>query len=206
MPREDSHDFGWDGIDVWHKRLAGFVRSGGFWLDVVRGMFVVLAAALIGAVAGGVIGANFRPGGFWAATILSALLLGAAGWKVAKKAFFEDREERPADATGTNREALFAPHLPGVQEQFARARVREFVLSVVLIPSTLFLFYLIKAKPDWPLPGVLPRDQLVWATLAFIGLVFGLLALNGRCPACAHRITGLMKLRRCPFCGVAYRD
>ena len=207
MPLENSHDSSRDNIDVWYWRLVKFVRVGGFWLDMARSMFVVLAGVLIGALAGGIIAANFWPDGFWVATISGALLLGTAAWKVARRVFLGDQTELAvADVTSSQRGALFAPHMPGVPERFALARKREFVLSLALIPSALFLAYLYKAEPDWPVADFLPRNRLAWATPAFIVVIFGLIVLNGRCPACRHRIRGLVRLRRCPGCGIALRD
>ncbi|MFB3827849.1 MAG: hypothetical protein ACE15B_13845 [Bryobacteraceae bacterium] len=199
-----------DSIDVWHSRIVKFVRAGGFCLDAARSVLVVFGAALAGAVAGGMVAAKFPmpwPGGFWLAMIAGAALSGMAGWKVARRVFLGDRAEPNAAVETSGRgEALFAPHLPGVQEQFARARKREFALFVVVVASGLFLAYLYKAQPDWPVPGKLSRGQLTWATLAVFAASFVLLVVNARCPACRRRTGGLMGLRRCPVCGIALRD
>lgn len=210
MRLQNSHDYSRDNIDVWYSRFVKFIHVGEFWLDVARSILVVLAAALLGAVAGALIGAitsKIWPVSFWLATLAGALLSGLAGWKIANRVFFGNRAEpAAADETGNQEEALFAPHMPGIQERFARARKREFALFLAVISSGMFLAYLYKAKPDWPVPGFLPREQLTWATLALFVLFFVLLVVNARCPACRQRTGGLMKLRRCPICGIALRD
>jgi hypothetical protein len=195
------HDYSKDKIDVWYAGIVKFARVGERWLDLARGIFVVFSAAFLGAFAGALIGAALS--NFWAGMIVGALLGGLAGWKIAKRMFFGERAEL-AGATGE--EGLFAPHMPGVQEQFARARKREFALFLGVLSSGMFLAYLYRAKPDWPVPGFLPRGQLMWAVLVFFLVMFALLVLNARCPACRQRIGGLIRLRQCPICGVAFRD
>ena len=205
MPSGKLHDFSKDNIDVWYSRIVKVARVGEFWLDVGRSVLTVLAGVLFGAVAGVLLG-GMAPNFFWAAVVVGAVLGGLAGGTIAKRVFFGDRAALAATEGADFAEALFAPHMPGVQEQFARARKREFALFLALVPCGMFLAYLYKAEPGWPVPGFLPRDQLLWGVLTLFVVMFALLVWNARCPGCGRRIGGLMRLRRCPICGVAFRD
>jgi hypothetical protein len=220
MPSQQIHDFSRDGADDWHDRIQRWARTLGLVRDVLRTIIMVMAGLLFGALAGGLIGGKFEnvwANAFWAGLAVGALLGGLAGFKIGRRMFLNDHlrassapsEADPAglaQAQGPAEAAVFAPHVPGVQDTFSRARGREIAMFLVMLPSAVCAAILAKTGPGGPIVPGLSRDQLLAVSGGLTLAMLALIVVNGRCPACRQRIGSLMTLRRCPKCGVALRN
>jgi hypothetical protein len=198
-----------DQIDNWYHRVRSFSRRAGFALDLAECVFVTIAASLTAAVAGALMAAKLTAlwhGAMWLGLIAGALAGGIGGGGLARRVYFgktTGREKLPSKP-----EILHAPHRSlGVPEQFMRARRREAGLSLLLIPVLLSLFYMVEAdERGWPIPGSLSQIQGMGYLVGLAALIVLLIFRNARCPDCNHRLTGMVSLRQCPFCGVVLRD
>ena len=97
--------------------------------------------------------------------------------------------------------------MPGVAERFARARVRVILLLIPLGAS--FCLLLLRAKaagknslfPPWMF-----EDRVIAILFGVAALSLVLIAVNSRCPQCRRTLPDMIRIRRCPHCGVALRD
>jgi MFS family permease len=173
---------------------------------VLHGVLFVVFGILVGAIAGGLIGARWGTSlSFWIGIIVGALLGGAAAGLLAKRAFFtkDAAENEPAPLEPTPG----APRWPGVEEQFQKIRFRLRVLFVLLIAPFLFLAYL-KIADDlhWPVPPPHLRPLLTWGSLGITILAAALMLLTIRCPKCGGILWRAAELYECPHCGIVLRD
>ncbi len=199
MPAAPKHDYErdriQDGFD-WLRRIGRLLET---IESLLAGVFLVTFGVLMGAVAGA---AATRE---WIGIIAGGVLGAAAGvWLATRKLV---REHQSPASLPEVPPALHAPHMPGVQEQFARARVRVVILTVPLCVSLGILLILAKeGRGPSPFPGWVHEAQSIAILFAVAAVSLLLIAVNSRCPQCRHRLRDVIRIRQCPHCGVALRD
>ncbi len=206
MPRPPAYDRGTYQRDIWLARLRWFTRAGGCALDLIHGALLVVFVAMIGAIAGGLIGALF--GGswsFWIGLFAGGMVGGLAGTAWARRVFFS--EPRPLPQPVPAELTAGAYHWPGVEDQFRRILIRLRVLVALMIAVFLLVVYLRMADEfHWPVPVSFPLTGLAWGFVGLTAVLFLLMVLSTRCPKCRGILWKAAELHQCPHCGVVLRD
>jgi hypothetical protein len=199
MPTAPKHDYERDGIEQGFDRIRRVGRILGSIESALLSILLVVFGVLAGAIAGAAVTRE------WIGIITGAVVGAAAGVWLARRKLVREHliaADVPEAAPGID-----APHLPGVQEQFARARARIVMLTIPLCVSLGILLIMAKAgRRASPFPAWMHEAQCI-ATLfgvAAASLVF--IAVNSRCPQCRRRLPDVIRIRQCPNCGVSLRD
>lgn len=199
MPTAPQHDYERDRIEQGFDRL----RRVGRVLESIESALLSILLIVFGVLAGAMAGAAVTRE--WTGIITGAVLGIAAGVWLAKRKSVREHvltADLPEVVPG-----LHAPHLPGVQEQFARVRVRIVILTIPLCVSLGILLMMAKAgRSASPFPHWMHEARFISILfgVAAVSLVF--IAVNSRCPQCRRRLRDAVRLRKCPNCGVALRD
>jgi hypothetical protein len=199
MPPTPKHDYEIDGIEQGFDRL----RRVGRILESIESALLRILLVVFGVMAGAMAGAAVTRE--WTGIIAGAVAGIAAGVWLAKRKLVREHV-LPADLPEVV-PGLHAPHAPGVQEQFARARARIVILTVPLCVSLGILLLMAKeGRRASPFPHWMHEAQFIaiLCGVAAVSLVF--IAVNSRCPQCRGRLGDVVRIRKCPNCGVALRD
>ena len=199
MTTAPKHDYERDRIEQGFDRL----RRAGRILESIESALLRILLVVFGVMAGAMAGAAITRE--WTGIVTGAVVGCASGVWLAKRKWVREHvlaADLPDVVPGLN-----APHLPGVQEQFAQARVRIVILTIPLCVSLGILLMMAKeGRGASPFPDWMHQAQ-------FIAILFGVaaaslvfIAVNSRCPQCRRRLHDVVRIRKCPNCGVALRD
>ncbi len=200
------HPRAYDQPASWDVRLRRVVRVLRIVRDLAHSLWLVAFGAIVGGIAGAMIGAQWNTAAaFWSGLVaggsLGAIVAGLAARRILFGGPPPEEKSEPDGPEPT------APRWPGVEDQFRRILTRMYLLFAVIFPPFLFLAYL-KLAPDagWPVPSWPPEWVFVWGCVGIMLAAAAVLFLVIRCPQCRGVLWNAAKLYQCPHCGVVLRD
>ncbi len=169
------------------------LRLGRLLKDLLDSLMLTAFLALISLVL-----AVWLSGNLWVGMGAAVLGLGA-GVAISRRLWRTPVTEPAAPPIAKHR-------YPGIQDEFERILARQRVLGFLLIAGLVVLLALRVADAlDWRWPPAVPRERVVWWTLAGLAIVLPLGLLNWRCPRCRRNLGRSMSIRQCPRCGIMLR-